>query len=123
MTDKTKPQKPASSDRRDFVKKLGTGTAGILAAGTAPYAFSQSNPVKWRLQSYSGAPLGAHVVLPQIVARPDLREEMYRWREPIAWREEWRTASEGAAAALAAIPYLQRVYEQDGAAVYAVVGK
>ena len=68
MTEKITPNQPASEDRRNFVKNLGAGTAGILAAGTAPYAFSQSNPIKWRLQTYSGAPLGAHVVLPQIEA-------------------------------------------------------
>ena len=27
MTGKTKPNRPASGNRRDFVKKLGTGTA------------------------------------------------------------------------------------------------
>ena len=26
------------------------------------------NPIKWRLQTYSGAPLGAHVIKPQIEA-------------------------------------------------------
>ena len=35
MTDKPKSPKVKSGERRDFVKKLGTGTAGILAAGTA----------------------------------------------------------------------------------------
>ena len=29
---------------------------------------SASNPIKWRLQTYSGAPLGAHVIKPQIEA-------------------------------------------------------
>ena len=58
----------SSSGRREFIKKASTGTAGILAAGTAPYAFSQTNPIKWRLQTYSGAPLGAHVIKPQIEA-------------------------------------------------------
>jgi TRAP-type mannitol/chloroaromatic compound transport system substrate-binding protein len=58
--------KPKDNSRRSFVKKVGVGTAGILAAGTAPYAYSASNPIKWRLQTYSGAPLGAHVILPQI---------------------------------------------------------
>jgi len=54
--------------RREFIKKAGVGTAGILAAGTAPMAYAKSNPIKWRLQTYSGAPLGAHVIKPQIEA-------------------------------------------------------
>ena len=62
------PQNDPGSSRRDFIKKASTGMAGVLAAGTAPYAFSQSTPIKWRLQTYSGAPLGAHVILPQIEA-------------------------------------------------------
>ena len=59
-----------------------------------------------------------HVVLPQIVSRPDLHVEMYRWREPFAWGEEWRMASDPADA-----PYLELVFEQRGAKVYAVVGE
>lgn len=55
-TDATEPK---DNSRRSFVKKVGVGTAGILAAGTAPYAYSASNPIKWRLQTYSGAPRGA----------------------------------------------------------------
>ena len=57
-----------SEGRRDFIKKAGIGTAGILAAGSAPMAYAKSNPIKWRLQTYSGAPLGAHVIKPQIEA-------------------------------------------------------
>ena len=34
----------------------------------APYGYAATNPIKWRLQTYSGAPLGAHVVLPQVEA-------------------------------------------------------
>lgn len=73
MTDsKNNDSKPhsqsQSTSRRDFIKRASTGTAGAIAAATAPYAFSQSNPIKWRLQTYSGAPLGAHVIKPQIEA-------------------------------------------------------
>ena len=56
--------------RRDFLKKAGLVTAGAVGAATlaAPYGYAATNPVKWRLQTYSGAPLGAHVVLPQVEA-------------------------------------------------------
>ncbi|MCY3934914.1 MAG: hypothetical protein OXG09_02820 [Chloroflexi bacterium] len=56
-----------------------------------------------------------HVVLPQIVRRPDLQAEMFRWREPFA--AEWHMASDPADA-----PYLELVFAQRGAEVYAVVG-
>ncbi len=64
----TEASKPKDKSRRDFVKKVGAATTGAVAAGSAPYVFAQSNPIKWRLQTYSGAPLGAHVILPQIEA-------------------------------------------------------
>ena len=63
-------KKPKLSKRRDFIKKAGLVTAGAIGATTlsAPYGYAATNPIKWRLQTYSGAPLGAHVVLPQVEA-------------------------------------------------------
>ena len=59
-------KKNTLTKRRDFIKKAGLVTAGVGAATlAAPYGYAASNPIKWRLQTYSGAPLGAHVVLPQ----------------------------------------------------------
>ncbi|WP_221931974.1 C4-dicarboxylate ABC transporter [Paracoccus sp. M683] len=57
------------SGRREFLKRAGLG-AGAAAASTlaAPAVLAQGAPIKWRLQSYSGAPLGAHVIKPQIEA-------------------------------------------------------
>ena len=43
----------------------------MLAASStigAPTVVAQTGPIKWRLQTYSGAPLGAHVIKPQIDA-------------------------------------------------------
>ena len=58
------------SSRRGFLKKAGLVSAAAIGAtaAKAPYVYAASNPIKWRLQTYSGAPLGAHVVLPQIEA-------------------------------------------------------
>ena len=67
-TKATKPEVTKTSNRRDFIKKTGAATAAILASGTAPYVYAKTNPIKWRLQTYSGAPLGAHVIKPQIEA-------------------------------------------------------
>ena len=70
--------------RRDFLKKAGLATAGAVGATTlsAPYVYSATNPIKWRLQTYSGAPLGAHVVLPQVesfnkAAHGEMEIELY----------------------------------------------
>ena len=63
-------KKSKLTKRRDFIKKAGLVTAGAIGATTlsAPYGYAATNPIKWRLQTYSGAPLGAHVVLPQVEA-------------------------------------------------------
>ena len=62
------------SSRRGFLKKAGLVSAAAIGAtaAKAPYVYAASNPIKWRLQTYSGAPLGAHVVLPQISRRETL---------------------------------------------------
>ncbi|MCC0062939.1 MAG: C4-dicarboxylate ABC transporter [Defluviimonas sp.] len=72
MTDDTKAKSPSErilASRRTFLRRAGLG-AGAAAASTlaAPYVNAQSGPIKWRLQTYSGAPLGAHVIKPQIEA-------------------------------------------------------
>src|SRR3546814_8689252 len=56
--------------RRSFLKNAGIGGAAAVAGSTlaAPYVKAQGAPIKWRLQTYSGAPLGAHVIKPQIEA-------------------------------------------------------
>ena len=65
-----KDKKIITNKRRSFIKKAGLLTLGAAGATAikAPYAYSASNPIKWRLQTYSGAPLGAHVIKPQIEA-------------------------------------------------------
>jgi TRAP-type mannitol/chloroaromatic compound transport system substrate-binding protein len=72
MTNTTKAPSPSEailSTRRDFLRKsaLGGGAAVAASALAAPYVNAQA-PIRWRLQTYSGAPLGAHVIKPQIDA-------------------------------------------------------
>ena len=68
MTEETKQQSPSErilSTRRNLLKKAGLG-AGVLAASStiaAPRVVAQTGPIKWRLQTYSGAPLGARTTL------------------------------------------------------------
>ncbi|MCJ8142234.1 C4-dicarboxylate ABC transporter [Ancylobacter sp. A5.8] len=78
MTDTKKPVPkkldPAAdkilATRRNFLSKAGLGAGAALASTTlaAPAVLAQTGPIKWRLQTYSGAPLGAHVIKPQIDA-------------------------------------------------------
>ena len=72
MTEQQKPLSPSEAilaSRRNFLRQSVVG-AGAVAGATlaAPYVNAQSAPIKWRLQTYSGAPLGAHVIKPQIEA-------------------------------------------------------
>jgi TRAP-type mannitol/chloroaromatic compound transport system substrate-binding protein len=72
MTETKKPQSPSEAilaTRRNFLRRSVVG-AGAVAGATlaAPYVNAQSAPIKWRLQTYSGAPLGVHVIKPQIDA-------------------------------------------------------
>ena len=59
-----KDKKIITNKRRSFIKKAGLLTLGAAGATTikAPYAYSASNPIKWRLQTYSGAPLGLSLI-------------------------------------------------------------
>jgi TRAP-type mannitol/chloroaromatic compound transport system substrate-binding protein len=100
MKEDNKPSKPEDNSRRSFVKKASTGVAGILAAGTAPYAYSATDPIKWRLQTYSGAPLGAHVILPQIesfnkAAHGKMEIELYYADQLVATDELFRAMQNG----------------------------
>jgi TRAP-type mannitol/chloroaromatic compound transport system substrate-binding protein len=71
MTDK-KPQSPSEAilaSRRKFPAPAVAGVGAVAGATlAAPYVNAQTGPIKWRLQTYSGAPLGAHVIKPQIEA-------------------------------------------------------
>jgi len=53
------------TSRRKFIKTAGLGGAAVLAA---PAIVQAQSTIKWRMQTYSGAPLGAHVIKPQIEA-------------------------------------------------------
>ena len=100
----TKPQpQDQKNGRRDFIKKAGIATTGAVAASTvfsAPYVYSASNPIKWRLQSYSGAALGAHVIQPQIeafnrAAHGQMEIELYFADQLVATGELFRAMQNG----------------------------
>ena len=62
-----KPVRTSSTSRRKFLTTPAWAALSSLATLAAPYVKAQA-PIKWRLQTYSGAPLGAHVIKPQIEA-------------------------------------------------------
>ena len=71
MSDQQKPLSPSEkilATRRTFLRNAGLGTATAASALAAPAIVRAQAPIRWRLQTYSGAPLGAHVIKPQIDA-------------------------------------------------------
>lgn len=88
------------NSRRNFIKQATAATTGVVAAATAPFVYSQSNPIKWRLQTYSGAPLGAHVILPQIeafniAAHGQMEIELYFADQLVSTDELFRAVQNG----------------------------
>ncbi|WP_205589640.1 TRAP transporter substrate-binding protein DctP [Chachezhania antarctica] len=85
------------STRRKFLAGSAVGAASALAA---PAAIAQQGPIKWRLQSYSGAPLGAHVIKPQIdafneAANGDMEIELYYADQLVPTAELFRALQNG----------------------------
>ena len=89
------------TQRRDFLKKAGMATAGAVAATTvsAPYVKAQSK-IKWRLQTYAGPALAAHVIKPSIdafnkVANGDMEIELYTADQLVPTGELFRAMQRG----------------------------
>ncbi len=72
----------------------------MLAEKEAPATYSPTDPIKWRLQTYSGAPLGAHVIKPQIdafniAAHGQMEIELYYADQLVATDELFRAMQNG----------------------------
>jgi len=85
------------TSRRKFIKTAGLGAAATLAA---PAIVKAQAPIKWRLQTYSGAPLGAHVVKPQIeafniAANGEMEIELYYADQLVPTNELFRALQSG----------------------------
>lgn len=85
------------TSRRNFLKTAGLGGAATLAA---PAIVKAQAPIKWRLQSYSGAPLGAHVIKPQIdafnkAANGEMEIELYYADQLVPTSELFRSLQNG----------------------------
>lgn len=69
MTQDTRSTDDKTLQRRSFLKTAGLGAgAAAITSLSAPAIVHAKEPIHWRLQSYSGAPLGAEVIKPQIDA-------------------------------------------------------
>ena len=56
-------------NKREFLKKAGLGAAAAIATVNAPYVkAAKKTTIKWRLQTYAGPALAAHVIKPSIDA-------------------------------------------------------
>jgi TRAP-type mannitol/chloroaromatic compound transport system substrate-binding protein len=88
------------SQRRDFLKKAGAGTAAAGSAVlAAPYVKAQS-PIKWRLQTYAGPALAEHVIKPSIdafnkVANGEMVIELYTADQLVPHGELFRALQQG----------------------------
>lgn len=100
MTDKK--QKSTSeqilTSRRKFLTTSALGAAASTLA--APAVIAQQGPIKWRLQTYSGAPLGAHVIKPQIeafntAANGEMEIELYYADQLVPTGELFRALQNG----------------------------
>jgi TRAP-type mannitol/chloroaromatic compound transport system substrate-binding protein len=89
--------------RRDFLKKAGVGTVAAMAATAvnAPYVIAQKKtPIKWRLQTYAGAALAAHVIKPSIdafnaAANGEMVIELYNADQLVPQGELFRAMQKG----------------------------
>ncbi|MDH3668120.1 MAG: TRAP transporter substrate-binding protein DctP [Paracoccaceae bacterium] len=83
--------------RRRFLTSAGVVGASTLAA---PAVVRAQAPIKWRLQTYSGAPLGAHVIKPQIeafnkAANGEMEIELYYADQLVPTDELFRAMQSG----------------------------
>ena len=89
------------TNRRSFLKQAGLAGAGAVGASTlaAPYVKAQA-PIKWRLQTYAGAPLGAFVIQPSIeafnkAANGEMEIELYFADQLVPQGELFRAVQQG----------------------------
>lgn len=104
MTEEDKTLSPSErilQSRRNFMRNSVLGTAAAASALAMPHvARGQTAPIKWRLQTYSGAPLGAHVIKPQIdafniAANGEMEIELYYADQLVPTAELFRAMQNG----------------------------
>lgn len=89
--------------RREFIKKVGTGAAAAVAATAvaAPSVIAgKKTPIRWRMQTYAGASLAAHVCKPSIdafnkAANGEMVIELYNADQLVPTGELFRAMQRG----------------------------
>ncbi len=87
--------------RRKMLRNFSLGGAAIAASTlAAPAIVRAQSAIKWRLQTYSGAPLGAHVIKPQIdafnaAANGEMEIELYYADQLVPTAELFRAMQAG----------------------------
>ena len=88
--------------RRDFLKKAGIGAAAVAAtAVNAPYVkAAKKTTIRWRMQTYAGPALAAHVCKPAIdafnkVADGEMVIELYNSDQLVPGGELFRAMQKG----------------------------
>ncbi len=104
MTDAKKPQSPSEAildqpPHASCAAGLGFGRCGRPRLPHPSIVQAQA-PIKWRLQTYSGAPLGAHVIKPQIeafnaAANGEMEIELYYADQLVPTAELFRALQNG----------------------------
>jgi len=89
-----------TKSRRDFLKTAGATTVAAGAATLAAPAVHAQAPIKWRLQTYAGAALGAHVIQPSIeafnrVAKGQMEIELFFADQLVPTSELFRAVQAG----------------------------
>lgn len=89
------------TNRREFLKKAGVATVATVGATTlaAPYVKAQK-PIKWRLQTYAGPALAAHVIKPSIdafnkVANGEMEIQLFTADQLVPTGELFRAMQKG----------------------------
>lgn len=104
MTDRKTEPTPSEkilASRRKFMRTATVGATGAAASTlAAPAVIAQTGPIRWRLQTYSGAPLGAHVIKPQIdafnlAANGEMEIELYYADQLVPTGELFRAMQNG----------------------------
>jgi TRAP-type mannitol/chloroaromatic compound transport system substrate-binding protein len=88
--------------RRDFLKKAGVGAAAVAATTVnAPFVHAaKKTTIKWRMQTYAGPALAAHVIKPSIddfnkAANGEMVIELYNADQLVPMSELFRALTKG----------------------------
>ncbi len=88
------------TSRRKFLTTAGAGLAGAATLGAPAVHAATKSTIKWRLQTYAGAPLAAHVIKPAIdsfnkIAGSEMQIELFYGDQLVPTGELFRAMQKG----------------------------